>query len=135
MSNSFNAATKSAAFAIFDEADKSSASFAERLMALGIGDRATAKPLAMVWASKKYKAEIVEGQRGDKLPRDSAAEKAMHRVLAACFPSIDLPKAEAAGRASVDPVMQLVKAQRAIDAKLAKLSKAEQKRFQVLRAA
>ena len=129
MTSTLNAATKSAAFAIFDEADKSSASFAERLMALGIGDRATAKPLAMVWASKKYKAEIVEGQRGDKLPRDSAAEKAMHRVLAACFPSVDLPKAEAAGRASVDPVKKLLKAyaalsggeKRAFKAALAKL--------------
>lgn len=82
---------KAAVFAVFAAADKSSASFAEQLLALGVGDRATARPLAMEWAAQKYAAKITEGQRGLMLPRDSAAERAMNRVLQVCFPKADLP--------------------------------------------
>ena len=129
MTSTLNAATKSAIFAVFTDADKSSASFADRLFKLGIGDRATAKPLAMEWASKKYNAPIEAGQRGDKLPRDSAAEKAMNRVLAVCFPSVDLPAGKAGLRPNADPVQKLLKAyaalsggeKRAFKAALAKL--------------
>jgi hypothetical protein len=106
MSTSINAnipaATKAAAFAVFDDADNSSASFAARLLKIGIGDRATAKPLVMEWASIKYKAAIVDGQRGPMLPRNSAAEKAMARALAACFPSVDLPKSQAKAKRNND---------------------------------
>ena len=99
---------KQAIFAVFNDADKSSASFAERLIALGVADRATAKPLAMEWAAKKYNARIEQGQRGDKLPRDSAAERAMNRVLQVCFPSADLP--QRAGKAhKTDAVAKLLK--------------------------
>lgn len=73
--------------AIFDLADDASASFAVKLAELGIATRADAKPFAMTWAAKKYHARIEQGQRGDKLPRDSAAEKAMQRVLAAIYGS------------------------------------------------
>ena len=103
---------KAAVFAVFAAADKSSASFAEQLLALGVGDRATARPLAMEWASKKYGVTIVQDQRGDTLPRDSAAEKAMNRVLQVCFPKSDLPaklpKINAARAA--DPVEKLLAA-------------------------
>ncbi len=103
---------KAAVFAVFAAADKSSASFAEQLLALGVGDRATARPLAMEWAAKKYGVTIVQGQRGDTLPRDSAAEKAMNRVLQVCFPKSDLPaklpKINAARAA--DPVEKLLAA-------------------------
>lgn len=103
---------KAAVFAVFAAADKSSASFAEQLLALGVGDRATARPLAMEWASKKYGVTIVQGQRGETLPRDSAAEKAMNRVLQVCFPKSDLPaklpKINAARAA--DPVEKLLAA-------------------------
>ena len=78
---------KAAVFAVFNDADNSSASFADRLLALGIGDRATARPLALEWASKKYAAPLENG----KLPRNSAAERAAYRVLSVCFPSVDLP--------------------------------------------
>jgi len=81
-----------AIYAVFNDADNMSASFAERLMALGIDSRAAAKPFAMDWAAAKYNVTIEQGQRGAKLPRDSAAEKAMNRVLSVCFPSVDLPK-------------------------------------------
>lgn len=80
-----------AIYDVFNDADNLSASFAERLMALGIDSRAAAKPFAMDWAAAKYNVAIVEGQRGAKLPRDSAAEKAMNRVLSVCYPSVDLP--------------------------------------------
>ena len=80
-----------AIYAVFNDADNLSASFAERLMALGIASRTEAKPFAIEWAAAKYNVAIVEGQRGAKLPRDSAAEKAMNRVLSVCYPSVDLP--------------------------------------------
>lgn len=114
------AINKTAIFAVFNDADKSSASFAERLFALGIGDRATAKPLAMEWAAKKYGVTIEQGLRGDKLPRDSAAEKAMNRVLAVCFPSVDLPKGNKVN--VTDPVAKLLSA-------YAKLTPAQKRAF------
>lgn len=113
---------KSAVFAVFNDADTSSASFADRLFALGIGDRATAKPLAMEWAAKKYRVAIEKGQRGDKLPRDSAAEKAMNRVLSLCFPGADLPKTKPGTSKQTDPVAKLLAA-------YAKLTPAEKRSF------
>ena len=105
------AINKSKVFAVFNDADNSSASFTERLLALGIGDRATAKPLAIEWAAKKYNAPIEEGQRGAKLPRNSDAERAMYRVLGVCFPGVDLPEAAAAAtRSKADPVEKLLAA-------------------------
>lgn len=106
---------KQSVFAVFNDADNSSASFAERLLALGIDSRAAAKPFAMEWAAAKYKAKIEQGQRGDKLPRDSAAEKAMNRVLSICFPSADLP-AKSEGRGKADPVEALLKKYAALTA-------------------
>ncbi len=97
---------KQAIFAVFNDADDSSVNFASRLLALGIGDRATAAPLAMEWAAQKYRAKIVQGQRGAMLPRDSAASQAYKRVLAACFPKADMPKT--AKRGKTDPVEALL---------------------------
>ena len=102
-----------AIFAVFNDADKSSASFADRLLTLGVGDRATAKPLAMQWAAQKYGVAIEQGQRGDKLPRDSAAEKAMNRVLQVCFPAADAPT-KAVARNQTDPVEKMLKAYAAL---------------------
>ena len=99
---------KAAVFAVFAAADKSSASFAEQLLALGVGDRATARPLAMEWAARKYGVTIEQGQRGDKLPRDSAAEKAMLRVLDVCFPRVDAPKPKINAARAADPVEKLL---------------------------
>ena len=107
--------------AVFNDADNKSASFTERLLKLGIGTRADAKPFAMKWAAEKYGVSIEQGLRGDKLPRDSAAEKAMNRVLGICFPSVDTAKPSGVSN-KVDPVAALVK-------KFATLSKAEQRRF------
>ena len=98
-----------AVFAVFNDADKQSASFTERLLALGIASRTDAKPLAMEWAAKKYGASIEQGQRGAKLPRDSAAERAMNRVLQVCFPSADLPKSHKQVVNKADPVAKLLK--------------------------
>ena len=87
-----------AVFAIFTDADNSSLSFAERLLAEGIGDRATARPYAVAWAAKKHGIAVKEGQRG--LTFDSkdkkaieAAQKSVTRVLEVCFPSVDAPSA------------------------------------------
>ena len=107
---------------MFDLADNLSASLADYLFSLGLSDRATAKPFAMRWAAKKYGATIEQGQRGDKLPRDSAAEKAMNRALAQCFPATDLPKATPAASNQTDVVAKLLKA-------YAKLTPAEKRKF------
>jgi hypothetical protein len=85
-----------AVFAIFTDADNASLSFAERLLAEGIGDRATARPYAVAWAAKKHTIETTMGQRGltfkstDKKAIE-AAQKAVTRVLEVCFPSVDVP--------------------------------------------
>ena len=107
--------------AVFEAVDKSSTSFTERLLALGVGTRAIAYPLAMQWASKKYGDKIVSGQRGDKLTRDSAADKAMRRVLDVCFPPAERPQSTKSAN-KTDPVTSLLK-------KYAALTGAEKRRF------
>ena len=107
--------------AVFNDADNKSASFTERLLKLGIGTRADAKPFAMKWAAEKYGVTIEQGLRGDKLPRDSAAEKAMNRVLGICFPSVDTAKPSGTSN-KVDPVKSLV-------TRFGKLTPAEKRRF------
>jgi hypothetical protein len=120
MTKSFN---RSAVFAVFNDADKSSASFTERLLELGIASRTDAKPLAMEWASKKYDAQIKEGQRGMTfVKRDTAAERAMNRVLGVCFPSADMPKSGKAVANKVDDVAKLLK-------KFNELTGAQKRRF------
>jgi hypothetical protein len=106
-------------FAVFNVADKSSASFAEQLLALGIGSRADAKPLAIEWASKKYDAKLKEGQRGVTfVKRNTDAEKAMNRVLQVCFPSADIAKPVSAKPSAnkVDEVAKLLKKYQALTA-------------------
>lgn len=82
-------------FAIFTDADKTSLSFAERLLAEGIGDKATARPFAVAWAAQKHDIKTKQGQRGltfdskDKKKLE-AAQKSAQRVLDVCFPSADV---------------------------------------------
>ncbi len=114
MTKSFN---RVAVFAVFNDADKSSASFAVRLMELGIASRSDARPLAMEWASKKYNVAIKEGQRGMTfVKRDSDAEKAMNRVLQVCYPSADKPKSGKQTANKVDAVDAVLKKYQALTA-------------------
>ena len=108
--------------AVFEAVDKSSTSFTERLLALGVGTRAIAYPLAMQWASKRYNDKIVSGQRGDRLTRDSAADKAMRRVLDVCFPPAERPQSTSKSASKADPVTSLLK-------RYAALTGAEKRRF------
>ena len=101
-----------AVFAIFTDADNASLSFAERLLAEGIGDRATARPFAVAWAAKKHGIETTNGQRGltfksaDKKAIE-AAQKAVTRVLEVCFPSVDVPSgSKAAAKPKADAVQR-----------------------------
>lgn len=101
-----------AVFAIFTDADNASLSFAERLLAEGIGDRATARPFAVAWAAKKHGIETTNGQRGltfkstDKKAIE-AAQKAVTRVLEVCFPSVDVPSGgKAAAKPKADAVQR-----------------------------
>jgi len=119
---------RKAIFAVFNDADNSSASFTERLFALGIASVTDAKPLAMEWASAKYKAELKQGQRGTTFAkRNTAAEQAMYRVLGVCFPKADKPKAKSGKDVAnkADPVEALFK-------KWSALSGAEKRRFATL---
>ena len=110
--------------AVFEAVDTSSTSFTARLFVLGVCTRAIAKPLAMQWAAKKYGVRVVSGQRGDTLPRGSAAEQAVKRVLGVCFPAAEQVgiKPKAASAKKVDPVVTLLK-------KYAALSGVEKRRF------
>jgi hypothetical protein len=113
---------RKAIYAVFTDADNLSASFTERLMALGIASRAEAKPFAMEWAAKKHNVSITQGLQGAKLPRDSAAERAMNRVLSICYPKADLPKPKKTSANKADPVAKLFTQWQA-------LSAAEKRRF------
>jgi hypothetical protein len=117
MTKSFN---RTAVYAVFNDADNESASFAVRLMELGIASRAEAKPFAMDWASKKHNNEPIKmGQRGMTfVRRDTNAEKAMNRVLQVCYPSADAPKPKTGKRTAnkVDPVSALFKKWQALSA-------------------
>jgi len=117
MTKSFN---RPAVFAVFNDADKSSASFAVRLMELGIASRAEAKPFAMDWASKNHNDEpIKQGQRGATFTkRNTNAERAMNRVLEVCYPKADAPKPKTpkATANKVDAVAKLLKAYTALTA-------------------
>jgi hypothetical protein len=90
-----NPAVLAASAPTFDLADGSSASFADALLKAGLASRAEARPYAMAWAIAKYAdTGLKQGQRGlTYTRRDSAAERAVNRVLAICYPSADLPKA------------------------------------------
>jgi hypothetical protein len=114
---------RKAIYAVFTAADNSSASFTEDLLALGIASRTDATPLAMEWASAKYKVALKQGQRGMTfVRRNTDAERAMYRVLGVCFPAADKPKAKKASANKQDAVQSLLD-------KFHKLSKAEQRRF------
>ena len=117
---------RKAIYAVFNDADNSSASFTEDLLALGIGSRTDATPLAMEWASAKYKVALKQGQRGMTfVRRNTDAERAMYRVLGVCFPAADKPKTKKASANKQDAVEKLFKAWSA-------LSAAEKRRFATL---
>ena len=109
---------------VFEDAENDCLSYMDRLLTLGIASRTEAKPHAMLWASIRYEVKIIEGREGKMLPRDTPAVRAMNRVLALCFPSVDKvstlkPKAVAK---KTDNVAKLIKA-------YAQLTGAEKRRF------
>ena len=108
--------------AVFTAVDKSSTSFTEDLFLLGVCTRAIAYPLAMAWAAKKYGVQVAKGQRGDTLPRYSAADKAMRRVLDVCFPPAERPQSTSKSVSKTDAVTSLLKL-------YAALTGAEKRRF------
>ena len=112
-----------AIYAVFTDADNQSASFAERLMELGIASRADARPFAMEWAAKKHGEQLKQGLQGTTfVRRDTAAERAMNRVLSLCYPSVDAPKPKKPSNNKSDPVKSLL-------ASYKKLTPAEKRRF------
>ena len=102
-------------------------SYTEQLFAQGIGDKATARPFALTWASAKYSIKLVEGQRGlslDKAAKNyETARKAVQRVLDVCFPAMELSSAAAPKESNqADPVAKLLKS-------FEKLTAAQRKKF------
>ena len=92
---------------VFDDAVDAKVQFAERLLALGIGSAAEARPYAIVWAGKKYDVAVHESQRQipgsnglcltlDKdAPKFEAAKKMVTRVLQAIYGGENEGKKEA----------------------------------------
>ncbi len=107
--------------AVFELVDNQSTSFTEKLILLGVCSRAIARPLAVQWAATKYGVKVIKGQRGDTLPRFSAAEQAVKRVLDTCFPNAEAPTAKKSAN-KTDAVTSLLK-------KYAGLTGAEKRRF------
>lgn len=120
-----NPAVLSAASPTFALADNSSASFADALLLAGLASRAEARPYAMAWAIAKYPGtSLKKGQRGiTYTQRDSAAERAVNRVLDACYPRADLPKPKATGRKHAQSAVEK------LVAAFEKLSAAEKRSF------
>ena len=106
-----NPSVLAAASPTFTLADNSSVSFADQLLSAGIASRSEAQPYVMAWAIAKYPGtSLKKGQRGATFTkRGSAAERAVNRVLAACFPKADAPKKPKANN-KTDPVAKLLKA-------------------------
>ena len=74
---------------VFNEADDKPTDWALTLAQEGLTTRALARPFVVIWAGEKYGVEVTEGQRGLKVPQDSAAAKAVDRVLKAVFAADD----------------------------------------------
>ena len=113
------AINKQVVFAIFNDADNSTASFATRLFNAGVFDKATARTLAVEWAAAKYGQKVIKGQRGDTLTQDSAGLQAVTRVMRACFESAPSNKSS---NNKTDKVKSLVTS-------FSKLTPAEKRRF------
>ena len=110
---------KVAVFKVFSDADNSSANFTERLLELGIASRSEAKPLCIEWASTKHKEPTRMGNQGLTFKRrNSAAERAVSRVLGVCYPKADAPKPKTKPKTSkkTDPVAKLVKSYQGLTA-------------------
>lgn len=103
---SFTIETRNHAYMIFNKVEGASCDFAEQLLVLGV-DRVVGRALCMEWASTKHKTPIAMGQRGLMLPQDSAARKAMSRVIGFIWPSESTPKKKT--RSKVDPIEALIK--------------------------
>ena len=108
---------KVAVFKVFSDADNESANFTERLLALGIASRSEAKPLCIEWASGKYNEPTRMGNQGLTFKRrDSAAERAVSRVLGVCYPKADAPKSKSKTSKKTDPVAKLIKSYQGLTA-------------------
>jgi hypothetical protein len=104
---SFTIETRNQAYLIFNAVEGASCDFAEKLLEMGI-DRVVGRALCMEWAAEKYKVRLVMGERGLKLPRNSAAEQAFYRVCSFVWPAVSATPKKAK-RSKVDPVEALIK--------------------------
>lgn len=73
---------------VFNAADETPTDWAITLAEEGLTTRALARPFVVIWAGKKYGAQVREGQRGIMVPQDSDAARAVDRVLSAVFSAV-----------------------------------------------
>lgn len=120
--NTFDIRTLTPIEMIFQEADNSQATFATRLIDLGIYTKAEAIPHIVAFVEKKYGIKAKQGQRGITFEKDTAPHSAYKRIVNNCFEPEVNPDAKPKTSNRTDPVDALI-------TKFTKLSKAEQKRF------
>ncbi len=103
-------------------ADGLSVSILEKLLPLGICDKATARPFVVYYVAEKTKTMPYEGQRGITFGYGTNEERQVTRILSKMFDDTAAPKPKAKSSNKTDKVAALVK-------KYGELTAAEKRRF------
>ena len=101
-------------------ADNLSVSILEKLLPLGISDKATARPFVVYYVAEQSNAMPYEGQRGITFGYGTNEERRVTRILSKMFDDTATSKPKTANK--VDPVKSLVTRYTALTA-------AEKRRF------
>lgn len=101
-------------------ADGLSVSILEKLLPLGISDKATARPFVVYYVAEKSNVMPYEGQRGITFGYGTTEERRVTRILSKMFDDTVAPKPKTANK--TDKVAALVK-------KYGELTAAEKRRF------
>ena len=101
-------------------ADNLSVSIAEKLLPLGIADKATARPFVVYFVAEATETMAYAGQRGATFGYGTNEERRVTRILSKMFDDTAAPKP--AGNNNADPVKALVK-------KFEGLTAAQKRRF------
>ena len=132
MKKQFNAAALRTALGITDGiyqaakpsiqlADNLSVSIAEKLLPLGIADKATARPFVTYFVAEATNTMAYQGQRGMTFGYGTNEERRVTRILSKMFDDTAAPK-PAGNNNNTDPVKALVK-------KFGGLTAAQKRRF------
>ncbi len=89
-------------------ADGLSVSILEKLLPLGISDKATARPFVVYYVAEKTNTMPYEGQRGITFGYGTTEERRVTRILSKMIDATAAPKAKPVAN-KVDPVAKLIK--------------------------